>query len=89
MFGRRASSRENARREVHSSLVEMMLEGDEISRKRLMSLALKTGEIRADEAAEVEGIVRGLESMSLLGRSRDRTSPVAGDGVPGGAAIHS
>jgi len=76
LFRRGPSKRENARREVRSSLVELMLEADEVGRERLLSLALRTGELCPEEAAELVGMVRQLESIGLLGRAPAQPPPV-------------
>jgi len=57
-----------------------MLEADEVSQNQLLSLALSTGELRTDEAAQFQGMVRQLQSIRLLGRAPDRTPSAAGVG---------
>ena len=67
MFGHKAPSNEEARSEVHSALVEMLLDADEMERRRLLLIALQTGELRKSEAADLLRLVERLESVS--GRS--------------------
>ncbi len=48
----------------HSELVELLLGADEIERKRLLLLALQSGELRKSEAAELLRLVDRLEALS-------------------------
>lgn len=53
-----------ARSEIHSNLVEVLLDADELERRKLLLRALQTGELRKSEAAEVLRLVERLESVS-------------------------
>ena len=52
-----------ARAEVHSGLVEMLIDADECERRQLLLRALQTGELRKSEAAEVLRLVERLEAV--------------------------
>ena len=67
MFGHKPPRSAEARSEVHSALVEMLLDADELERRRLLLIALQTGELRKSEAADLLRLVERLESVS--GRS--------------------
>jgi hypothetical protein len=71
LFRRKSSKSEEARSEVHSALVEMLLDADELERRRLLLIALQTGELKKSEAGDLLRLVERLESVS--GRN-DRTS---------------
>jgi hypothetical protein len=48
----------------HSELVELLLGADEVERKRLLLLALQTGELRKSETAELLRLVDRLEALA-------------------------
>jgi hypothetical protein len=49
---------------MQSALVEMLLDADELERRRLLLIALQTGELRKSEATELLRLVDRLESVS-------------------------
>jgi hypothetical protein len=53
---------------VHSALVEMLLDADDLERRRLLLIALQTGELKKSESADLLRLVERLESVS--GRTR-------------------
>ena len=57
----------------HSELVELLLGADEIERKRLLLLALQSGELRKSEAAELLRLVDRLEALS--GKTQPEPEP--------------
>ena len=64
LFGRKQSKDEETRIEAQDALVEMLLDADELERRRLLLMALQTGELRRSEAAELLRLVDRLESVS-------------------------
>lgn len=63
MFNRKHSNSEEQPYD-HSGLVELLLDADEVERKRLLLLALQTGELRKSEAADLLRLVDRLEAVS-------------------------
>lgn len=61
LFSRRQPS-ESARLEVQGDLVELLLGLDEVGRKRMVLLALQTGELRRSEVKDFMRLVSRLES---------------------------
>ncbi len=53
-----------ARRDVQSALVEMLLDADELERRKLLLIALQTGELKKSEAADLLRLVERLELIS-------------------------
>ena len=64
MFGRKLPKNEGDRADVHSDLVEMLLEVDDVERKRLLLMALQTGELKMSEAPELLRLVERLQQFS-------------------------
>jgi hypothetical protein len=64
LFSRKQSKDEGARVDAQDALVEMLLDADELERRRLLLMALQTGELRRSEAAELLRLVDRLESVS-------------------------
>ena len=64
VFNRKSANTAEARRDVQSALVEMLLDADELERRRLLLIALQTGELRKSEAGELLRLVERLESVS-------------------------
>jgi hypothetical protein len=64
VFNRHHSKEAEEHESDHSELVELLLGADEIERKRLLLLALQTGELRKSEAAELLRLVDRLEALS-------------------------
>lgn len=64
MFNNKGAKDEQNRLDSQSSLVEMLLAADELERKRLLLMALQTGELRKSEAAELLRLVERLESVA-------------------------
>ncbi len=74
MFNNKGAKDEQDRLDSQSSLVEMLLAADELERKRLLLMALQTGELKKSEAAELLRLVERLESVagSYGGSNRPR-----------------
>jgi hypothetical protein len=68
VFNRKSPKSQDERSEVQSALVEMLLDADDLERRRLLLIALQTGELKKSEAAELLRLVQRLESVS--GRTR-------------------
>ena len=64
VFNHKQLKVEEARGEVHSALVEMLLDVDELERRRLLLIALQTGELKRSEAGDLLRLVERLESVS-------------------------
>lgn len=64
VFNRKSPKSADARSDVQSSLVEMLLDADELERRRLLLIALQTGELKKSEASELLRLVERLESVS-------------------------
>lgn len=64
VFNRKPPRSPEARSDVQSALVEMLLDADEIERRQLLLMALQTGELKKSEAGELLRLVDRLESVS-------------------------
>jgi hypothetical protein len=64
VFNRRATKSAERRSDTQSALVEMLLDTDDLERRRLLLIALQTGELKKSEAAELLRLVERLESVS-------------------------
>lgn len=64
VFKRKTHRTEQSREDRQSSLVEMLLDADELERRQLLLMALQTGELKKSEAGELLRLVDRLESVS-------------------------
>lgn len=64
VFSRKQPKDESGRADVQAALVEMLLDTDELGRRRLLLMALQTGELRKSEAPELLRLVERLESVT-------------------------
>ena len=65
MLFRRKRDKEDQERQLdQAGLVELLLNADETERKRILLLALQTGELRKSEAADLLRLVARLEAVS-------------------------
>jgi hypothetical protein len=64
VFNRKSPKSAEVRSDVQSALVEMLLDADELERRRLLLIALQTGELKKSEASELLRLVDRLESVS-------------------------
>ena len=64
VFNRKATKSAETRSNTQSALVEMLLDADDLERRRLLLIALQTGELKKSEAAELLRLVERLESVS-------------------------
>jgi hypothetical protein len=64
IFNRKQSNGEGNRVDAQSALVEMLLDANELERRKLLLMALQTGELKRSEAAELLRLVDRLESVS-------------------------
>ncbi len=71
MFGRRQPKQREERLDGKSALVEMLLDADELERKRLLLMALQTGELKMSESAELLRLVERLERVSGRNHKED------------------
>jgi hypothetical protein len=51
VFNRKQPPANDARRDAQSGLVEMLLDADELERRKLLLMALQTGELKKSEAS--------------------------------------
>jgi hypothetical protein len=73
LFNRKHSKDDEERQLEQAGLVELLLGADETERKRLLLLALQTGELRKSEAADLLRLVDRLEAVSDGSSSRGGT----------------
>ena len=64
MFNKKRTRDGDERQLDQAGLVELLLGADETERKRLLLLALQTGELRKSEAADLLRLVDRLEAVS-------------------------
>ena len=64
VFKRKPPRTEQSRQDKQSSLMEMLLDADELERRQLLLMALQTGELKKSEAGELLRLVDRLESVS-------------------------
>jgi hypothetical protein len=67
VFNRNSAKNAESRSDMQSALVEMLMDADDLERRRLLLIALQTGELKKSEASELLRLVERLESVS--GRS--------------------
>ena len=68
VFSRKPAKNAESRSEAQSALVEMLLDADELERRRrLLLIALQTGELMKSEATELLRLAERLESVSAPG----------------------
>ncbi len=79
LFNRKHSNNEEQQPYDHSGLVELLLDADEVERKRLLLLALQTGELRKSEAADLLRLVDRLEAVSGANTPAHEEEPPAFD----------
>jgi hypothetical protein len=71
VFNRNKHSKEGEDRQIgQAGLVELLLGADETERKRLLLMALQTGELRKSEAADLLRLVDRLEAVSGSSRAQ-------------------
>lgn len=64
LFNRKGPAGPEARQDLQSELVEKLLDADDLERKRLLLVALQTGELKKSEAADLLRLVERLASVS-------------------------
>jgi hypothetical protein len=64
VFNRKSPNSAQARSDMQSALVEMLLDADELERRRLLLVALQTGELKKSEASDLLRLVDRLESVA-------------------------
>jgi hypothetical protein len=67
VFHRKPAKNAETRSDFQSALVEMLLDANELDRRRLLLVALQTGELKKSEVAELLRLVERLESVSAPG----------------------
>ena len=60
VFNRKPAKTVEDRSEAQSALVEMLMDADELERRRLLLIALQTGELKKSEAEELLRLVDRL-----------------------------
>ena len=64
IFGRKSPNSEERAPDTKDGLVEALLAADEVERKRLLLVALQSGEIKRSEVDELLRLVERLERVS-------------------------
>jgi hypothetical protein len=64
VFSRKQPKTEESRADAQSALVEMLLGADELERRKLLLMALQSGELKKSEAAELLRLVERLEQIT-------------------------
>jgi hypothetical protein len=64
VFNRKPPKAEADRLDAQSALVERLIDADELERRRILLVALQTGELKKSEAAELLRLVDRLGSVS-------------------------
>lgn len=64
VFNRKQPKIEESRADAQSALVEMLLGADELERRKLLLMALQSGELKKSEAAELLRLVERLEQIT-------------------------
>jgi hypothetical protein len=64
LFNRKQGTAYQSRGDAHSALVEELLNVDELERRKLLLVALQTGELKKSEAADLLRLVERLESFA-------------------------
>ncbi len=64
LFNRKGHKDEEERRQDQDGLIELLLDADETDRKRILLLALQTGEVRKSEVPDLLRLVERLEAVS-------------------------
>ena len=64
VFNRKPSKSFQDRSAAQSALVEMLMDADDLERRRLLLIALQTGELKKSEAEELLRLVDRLGSVS-------------------------
>ena len=64
IFSRKQPKEEVDRADVQAALVEMLLDAGDLDRRRLLLMALQTGELKKSEANDLLRLVERLESVS-------------------------
>ena len=64
LFNRKQPAGQEARQDLQSELVEKLLDADDLERKRLLLVALQTGQLKKSEAADLLRLVERLASVS-------------------------
>jgi len=70
LFNRKRSKDSGSGQLDQAGLVELLLGADDVERKRLLLLALQTGELRKSEAADLLRLVDRLEAVSAGSSTR-------------------
>ena len=64
LFGRKKARSDDERQSRQAGLVELLIGADETERRRLLLMALQTGELRKSEAADLIRLVERLEAVA-------------------------
>jgi len=64
IFSRKQDIDEEVRRDRQSALVQQLVEADEVERRKILLVALQTGDLRKSEAADLLKLVDRLAAFS-------------------------
>jgi hypothetical protein len=64
VFNRKQVPEEDVRRDRQSVLVQKLVEADEVERRKILLIALQTGELKRSEAADLLKLVDRLVAFS-------------------------
>jgi hypothetical protein len=64
VFNRKQATNEDGRRDGHSTLVQRLVEADEVERRQILLVALQSGELKKSEAGDLLKLVDRLAAFS-------------------------
>jgi hypothetical protein len=64
IFNRKQSTDEDIRRDRQSALVQELVDADGVERRKILLVALQTGDLRKSEAADLLKLVERLAAFS-------------------------
>jgi hypothetical protein len=64
VFNRKQSTHEDVRRDRQSALVQKLVDADEVERRKILLVALQTGDLKKSEAADLLKLVDRLAAFS-------------------------
>ena len=85
VFNRKQPNNDESRSDAQSELVESLLRADELERKRLLLIALQTGQLKKSEAGDLLRLVERLEMERVVDRDDAVVDALDDAPVDGGA----
>jgi hypothetical protein len=64
VFNRKQGTDEDVRRDKQSTLVQRLVDADEVERRQILLVALQTGELKKSEAGDLLKLVDRLSAFS-------------------------